>query len=1063
MTTLWQLILETINEYDFQNSIVILKGFNKWLSDISGNFLFSKKPDIEKPKYDGLEVLRKLSEKTGNVFMLYEDLVVLSDMSLAGVLTASGRNIIILNNDYFDVFYPSDITLDEFAPLKELHEKENDSYIQQIYGDIEESNGNIFIAYNDVPAIFDPSTLKNIDISTIISDQISDDDNDKIITIPDEFDAVVLSSIVLQVAESDAGKVSVLSDSLENDWRINSLSEKFKRSGIKVVTRSFKTSRKEIDKEFYDAYLEILQRKNPSYDFRTLKIYDNPYEDNDLVDISQSIIIDDIVQNAIRAMNKEPFRDVFVTAPTGAGKSVMFQIPAIYLAEKYDMVTLVISPLIGLMNDQVENIKIMTDKAATINSDYTPLQKEDTLNSLKQHEKSILYLSPEALLSNTDITSLIGDRQIGLIVVDEAHIVATWGKSFRPDYWYLGDFINKLRNNSKQGYRFPIVTFTATSTFGGDDNMYHDIIESLKMTPNKYIGNVRRDDIKFDIKSKKSDHDYQAEKLETAIDSINKLADTNEKVLVYVPYTRHVDDIMHNLKTPEKAGRYHGGLSSGEKNDTLKAIVSGEKNVVVATKAFGMGIDIDDIKYVYHYAPTGNIADYVQEIGRAARKSDMTGVAMTDFYVNDFRYIQQLYGMSSIKNFQIKAVLRKIDQIYKTNGKRNFLVSPDDFSFAFADSRPEDIDAKLKTTLLMIRKDFEADSNSTYPPLIFKPRSMFTLGYFMVHDEMIPGLKQFGYLRYFKKVNMPRTYEEPSRSRFGSDVKVTMSGDIYCLDYKSLWEDHYRDMSFSMFKHCFFENELKDFYFKVGEKIVSRMIIEVDAGKESLNLVQQKLSSFFAAMIDVLDDLKQSNKYFTNSEFATLLLVKGVVKKKYIADVIASSFIRMLERVDPYDNTIVKVPFSSYNSQTEKTILKTVSYEARLKRLERIMKRFIFGDRHRLQQCISPTNNLIVIILQIIEMLEIARCSTTAGEKPEFFIRVNNAYAIEKVLNNPDYVSRTVANVGKKHSESCVLMQHFFMDLTSDTARWDFIERFFLGKIDKSEVEQLKEKQRAKK
>ena len=143
--------------------------------------------------------------------------------------------------------------------------------------------------------------------------------------------------------------------------------------------------------------------------------------------------------------------------------------------------------------------------------------------------------------------------------------MATWGKSFRPDYWYLGDFINKLRNDTKQGYRFPIVTFTATSTFGGEDNMYHDIIESLKMTPNKYIGNVRRDDIKFDIRQKKSDHDYQNEKFDASIKTINELASTQEKVLVYVPYTKHVDDIIMGLNNPEKAGRYHGGLQPGEK------------------------------------------------------------------------------------------------------------------------------------------------------------------------------------------------------------------------------------------------------------------------------------------------------------------------------------------------------------------------------------------------------------------------------------------------------------------------------------------------------------------
>ncbi|WP_223325093.1 DEAD/DEAH box helicase, partial [Streptococcus sanguinis] len=177
----------------------------------------------------------------------------------------------------------------------------------------------------------------------------------------------------------------------------------------------------------------------------------------------------------MKAQKEEQFRDIFVTAPTGAGKSVMFQIPAIYLAEKSDLVTIVISPLIGLMNDQVNNIQSMTKLAETINSDYTPSQKENVLEQIKNGDKSILYLSPETLLSNTDITNLIGDRKIGLLVVDEAHIVSTWGKSFRPDYWYLGEFISRLRKSEKSNQNFPIATFTATATYGSKDNMYFDI------------------------------------------------------------------------------------------------------------------------------------------------------------------------------------------------------------------------------------------------------------------------------------------------------------------------------------------------------------------------------------------------------------------------------------------------------------------------------------------------------------------------------------------------------------------------------------------------------------
>ena len=129
----------------------------------------------------------------------------------------------------------------------------------------------------------------------------------------------------------------------------------------------------------------------------------------------------------------------------------MFLIPAMYLAEQYNLVTLVISPLIGLMNDQVSNLEKQGYKCAkTINSDISQIEKEEIMEDIKEGKCHILYLSPESLLARSDISQIIGDRKIGMIVIDEAHIVTTWGKQFRPDYWYLGDYIKKLRK--KQAY-----------------------------------------------------------------------------------------------------------------------------------------------------------------------------------------------------------------------------------------------------------------------------------------------------------------------------------------------------------------------------------------------------------------------------------------------------------------------------------------------------------------------------------------------------------------------------------------------------------------------------------
>ena len=186
-----------------------------------------------------------------------------------------------------------------------------------------------------------------------------------------------------------------------------SLRQKLAKFGVKTSLQPYQAQDKPIDQTRLECYVEILKRKNPSYNFRKFKAYKNPYESAELYNVSQATVIDDIVNNALLATNRQVFRDVFCTAPTGASKSVMFQIPAIHLAEHYDLVTLVITPLIGLMNDQVNNIGVMTDMADTISSDFTPMHREEVLNSIKNDNKSILYLSPESLLANSDISALI--------------------------------------------------------------------------------------------------------------------------------------------------------------------------------------------------------------------------------------------------------------------------------------------------------------------------------------------------------------------------------------------------------------------------------------------------------------------------------------------------------------------------------------------------------------------------------------------------------------------------------------------------------------------------------
>ena len=814
--------------------------------------------------------------------------------------------------------------------------------------------------------------------------------------------------------------------------------------------------------ELYNKYLEILKRKNEKFDFKNINIYKDPFNSKELVSLNQSVIIDKIYTNIIRAQNGEGVRDIFVTAPTGAGKSILFQIPAIMAAEQNGLITIVISPLIALMNDQIVNIQCMTKCAATINSDYTPFEKERTKEKIKNGEISILYISPETLLSNSDITTFIGDRKIGLLVIDEAHTVATWGKNFRPDYWYLGDYLDALRHRNR--FSFPIATFTATATISdGADDMYHDIIESLNMTVDTpFIGDVKRSNIAFDINVCKKDHAYEEEKDKVVLERLNNYINGKEKTIVYFPYVSKLNEIANCLSS-HKIGRYYGNLDKSEKEETLQNITSGEINTVLATKAFGMGIDVEDIKNIYHFAPTGNLADYVQEIGRAARKNSMIGIACTDYYEEDFRYINKLYGMSQITDYNIVGVLNKILYKYRSCGKRNFMIATEEFAHIFSAKDDQEIESKLKATMLAIKKDFARTSN--YVPLIFKPRSMFTNGIFYIPDSKMAYVKSIGLDKYLTiKYNRAEL-----KKMNGKSITVSYLGDVYTFNFKKCWEEKYNSfengMSFGMFKRAFFEiddNNINQLNIDKSA-FVDKMVLTIKAKYDNCfyNVIS-KSEWFLSKLKETLDDIKVANKHFTIKELATKLGTKlnnGMKQQKLegIVDPLLNLFM-------DYDSNVHfgKYKFCAYNSVTDKYHIVSSFYNRIIDNIKKEIKSHFDSFENDVERVSlidfskdknrKMRNNILLVSSQILEMLDLISYTFQNGDRPEFFIRVNSEKAIEKVLEKNNYSSPTLNSIRNLHYDSVKYMRHFFEDLNTDESRWDFIEDYFLGRIDSDKI-----------
>ena len=290
-------------------------------------------------------------------------------------------------------------------------------------------------------------------------------------------------------------------------------------------------------------------------------------------------------------------KDVVTIMPTGGGKSICYQIPAIIL----DGITIVISPLISLMKDQVDNIKNIGIKSAYINSTLSDSEINSILNDVIKDEVKILYVAPERLESSEFLNFIIRVK-IAQIAIDEAHCISQWGHDFRSSYRRISKFIDLLVER-------PIITaFTATAT----EEVRRDIISLLRLNePIVFITGFDRKNLKIIIEKAVIKKQY-------ILNYIN--SSKGASGIVYCATRKDVDMIYEMLMANNiKAERYHAGLNDEERKEAQERFIYDKANVIVATNAFGMGIDKPDIRYVIHYNMPKSLEGYYQEIGRAGR------------------------------------------------------------------------------------------------------------------------------------------------------------------------------------------------------------------------------------------------------------------------------------------------------------------------------------------------------------------------------------------------------------------------------------------------------------
>lgn len=802
-----------------------------------------------------------------------------------------------------------------------------------------------------------------------------------------------------------------------------------------------------------DPFVEILQKYwGNAAQFRPLLFYKDPDRSQETEIINQGQIIAEIVEQCEAALRKDGFSNVFITAPTGSGKSILFQIPAIYLAEKYNLVTIVVSPLIALMNDQVDQLQRERgiSVAACINSSMSMEERYDVVEQIHAGKKSLLYLAPELLLT-THLQSFLGGRQLGMVVIDEAHTVTSWGRNFRSDYWFLGDF---LKQTARDGLTFPVLCLTATAVYSGDDDVVNDTIHELGLGKTIiHLGNVKRNNISFDIQRHNRDEvdgRIESAKMDLTLRRMREYIADDEKVLTYFPYRSHVDAIYSTINTLDrmKIRRYHGQLPSGERKMVERDYKAGTAMGLFCTKAFGMGIDVGDIKHVVHFAPSGTLADYVQEIGRAARNTEINGIAHIDYFPGDLRYVRALNGISEMRQYQLREMLKKICSIQRTKGKRNLLISAETFEYLF---KEKDVENKTKSGLLLLSKDLS--NKYTFPVLIVRPKAMLSKNYVNVPNEIeTEFLRLYGSYSTFQQGRASHTVSSRNQSR-ASDMTVYSLGKTFLVDMAGIWENCYPDLSFGMFKKEFFDRE---FSVKGGSYTVSpRVKVEISYS-DDYDTISQRVEKIITAITQIFEKYKTGEKkQFTQIQFeaelAEMLGEKVISHEK--AGMLLDIFTESVNEDAAYtqNRSRVRVLRSRKMSRVEETVyFVSNSAYARLPNL------FV----HQIGQCgVNTENNSffrfypllknkqieIMPLLRFMELLELATYEIRGGEKSEVFIRINDPEKLQRLASSTKYTNTVLQTIQEQHRRNESLLMNFFATEMDDDERWELIEQYFLG------------------
>ena len=395
--------------------------------------------------------------------------------------------------------------------------------------------------------------------------------------------------------------------------------------------------------------------------------------------------------------------------PTGGGKSITFQLPALISGENTKALTVVISPLQSLMKDQVDGLekKHHITEAVTINGLLSEVERSHAIRQVEQGRASLLYIAPESLRS-VSIERLLLKREIARFVIDEAHCFSAWGQDFRVDYLYIADFIKTLQEKKQLSSKIPVSCFTATAKLKVVEDICQYFKEKLDLNLEIFRADTARANLHFNVREKKNDDEKYAQ-LRALIEA------KSCPVIVYVSRTKKADQLAHKLTGDGfPALAFHGKMDKDQKTANQNEFMEGKTNIMVATSAFGMGVDKADVGMVIHYNISDSLENYIQEAGRAGRNEFLSADCHILFDEEDLDRHFNLHNQTKLTIKEIKQVWKAVKDL--TQIRNNAFYSPLEIARkAGWDENVRGIETRITTTIAALEDAKYVRRGHNYP------------------------------------------------------------------------------------------------------------------------------------------------------------------------------------------------------------------------------------------------------------------------------------------------------------------------------------------------------------